>query len=329
MAARLSRSQTEELGVLEPVKVVYLLGAARSGTSLLTSLLGELEGVFAAAEMRLIWRGYDSRRCGCGALVGDCPFWSRAAEKARAVSTFDEPDRFIRLQLATTRNRHLPKLLLSAPTAGAASYLQVMESMYASLADATGSRVIVDSSKSAAEAALLRFGSRTITYPVHVVRDPRAVAYSWKRAGRLKAKNRKSTVEAAAAWAFSNLAAELAMQKYPPERRIRIRYEDYVTSPEEALAKVAALAAIDPGDLAFLGGGQAPRASRHMVGGNALRFEEQVVRLEPDVEWLSRVSPARSSLIAALTLPLFVRYGYSISSRRATSRPAAPIDGAS
>jgi hypothetical protein len=291
------------------VKVIYLLGAARSGTSLLTSLLGELEGVFAAAEMRLLWKGYDSRRCGCGAWVSDCPVWSKAATEARAVSSLDEPEQFSSLQLRTTRNRHLPKLLKSAPDPDAASYLDVMECMYLSLSEATGSRVIVDSSKSAAEATLLLRAISTTAYVVHVVRDPRAVAYSWERAGRLKAKNRKSTLEAAGAWTAANLAAELALRKYPAERRARIRYEDYVTEPELALGRIAALIGIDPGGMAFLSGGH-PRASRHMVGGNALRFEEQVVTLKPDTEWMGRVPPARSALIVAVTLPLFVRYGY-------------------
>jgi hypothetical protein len=314
------RPPPEDLA-LEPVKVVYVLGAARSGTSLLTSLLGELDGVFAAAEMRLLWRGYDSRRCGCGSSVTDCPVWSKAAVEARAGSGLDEPEEFSRLQLRTTRNRHLPKLLAGARSPDAALYLNVMETMYRTLAEATGSRVIVDSSKSAGEAVLL-LGGETTAYAVHVVRDPRAVAYSWERAGRVKAKNRKSTLEAAAAWTASNLAAELALRKYPSERRTRIRYEDYVAEPERALTEVAALTGIDPGNLAFLRGGL-PRASRHMVGGNALRFEDQVVTLKPDTEWVQRVSPARSTLIVGVTLPLFVRYGYRM--RPPATPSVAPI----
>jgi hypothetical protein len=308
------------------VKVIYLLGAARSGTSLLTSLLGELEGVFAAAEMRLIWKGYDGRRCGCGAWVADCPVWSKAATEARAVSNLDEPEQFSALQLRTTRNRHLLKLLRSAPAPDARSYLNIMECMYLSLAEATGSRVIVDSSKSASEAALFLSGTSTTAYAVHVVRDPRAVAYSWERAGRQNAKNRKSTLEAAGAWTVSNLAAELAQRKYPAERRVRIRYEDYVAEPEQALRQIAALVGIDPGGLDFLRGGQ-PRASRHMVGGNALRFEEKVATLKPDTEWVHRVSAARSAFIVGATLPLFMRYGYWRPSAARSLSPIQPEDG--
>ena len=35
-----------------PIKVVYITGAGRSGTTLLDILLGELDGFFSAGEMR-------------------------------------------------------------------------------------------------------------------------------------------------------------------------------------------------------------------------------------------------------------------------------------
>ena len=296
-----------------PVKVIYLLGAARSGTSLLTSLLGEIDGVFAAAEMRLLWKGFDSRRCGCGLAVSECPYWSAAAESGRAAAGFDSPAQFSGLQLAAARNRHLPKLLVGGTAGDAATYLSTMESMYLRLAECSGSGIVVDSSKSAAEAALLRNSERLVTYPVHVVRDPRAVAYSWDRAGRRRPKNRKSTVEAAAAWVASNSAAEVAMSRFRPEGRLSVRYEDFVTQPGSTLARVARLVGITVGTLDFLRGGDSrPRASRHMVGGNALRFEEAVVKLDPDTEWLHRMPPARSALVTAITLPMLARYGYPI-----------------
>jgi hypothetical protein len=119
----------------ERVTIVYLVGAARSGTSLLTSLLGELDGVFAAAEMRLLWRGYDTRMCGCRTEVSDCSIWSKAVASARAVSSLGAPHEFTRLQMASARNRHLPKLLGSSPNPAARAYLEVMESMYTALAE--------------------------------------------------------------------------------------------------------------------------------------------------------------------------------------------------
>ncbi len=57
----------------------------------------------------------------------------------------------------------------------------VLSRVYQSLAKLTGARVIVDSSKRPAIGTLLRALPGVSHYVVHLVRDPRAVAYSYKR----------------------------------------------------------------------------------------------------------------------------------------------------
>jgi hypothetical protein len=47
-----------------------------------------------------------------------------------------------------------------------------------------------------------------------------------------------------------------------------------------------------------------------MVGGNALRFEQGVVRLRPDTQWLHELPRAQSASVTAITLPLLLRYRY-------------------
>ena len=61
-----------------PTVVLYIAGTGRSGSTLLASILGEVEGVFAAGEVRYLWqRGLAERRlCGCGVPVRDCPVWT-------------------------------------------------------------------------------------------------------------------------------------------------------------------------------------------------------------------------------------------------------------
>jgi sulfotransferase family protein len=316
--------------VAEQLKVVYVLGAARSGTSLLTSLLGELDGVFAAAEMRILWKEHQSRLCGCGAPIAECPVWGEVVRAAKAESGLDDPGQFMMLQAATTRIRHLPQRLIRGAIGQADTYLRVMESMYLSLSEASGAGVIVDSSKSPAEAVLLDSSRSTLTYLIHVVRDPRGVAYSWERVGRQSPAKRKSALKSAATWVASNAAAELAMSAHPVERRIRVKYEDYVIDPAATLAKVARLVGIDPGKMDFLRG-SAPRVSRHMVGGNALRFVE-IVTLNPDTEWHYHLPASRAALVVAATFPLFVRYGYfARPSWRGTAGGSAatkPLEGA-
>ena len=50
------------------VDVVFIGGASRTGSTLLSLLLGSLPGHFAAGEMRYLWlRGLQANQlCGCG-----------------------------------------------------------------------------------------------------------------------------------------------------------------------------------------------------------------------------------------------------------------------
>ena len=59
------------------VKVLYIAGWGRSGTTLLDNLLGQIEGFTSTGELHNLWqRGLiDGRDCGCGLRLTDCPFW--------------------------------------------------------------------------------------------------------------------------------------------------------------------------------------------------------------------------------------------------------------
>ena len=63
--------------------VLYLLGKGRSGSTLLSMALGELDGFFAAGELRFFWRRglVEDRRCACGEHLSACPVWGAVAER--------------------------------------------------------------------------------------------------------------------------------------------------------------------------------------------------------------------------------------------------------
>src|SRR5580704_12095604 len=96
--------------------VLYIAGTGRSGSTLLANILGEVDGVFAAGEVRYLWqRGLTERRlCGCGVPVRECPVWSRVLAEA---GHLDEParmDGIVSLLKHTGRIRNLPAMLLGS-----------------------------------------------------------------------------------------------------------------------------------------------------------------------------------------------------------------------
>lgn len=304
----------------DPVRVAYLVGPARSGSSVVTSLLGELPGAFAAAEMRLAWHGWHDRRCGCGAALADCPIWAPVLADAMHAIGADDPQEVVALQAQVTRLRHLGRVVraLRAERRGTAlpeslqRYRRLLSTLYRGIAATSGAQVIVDSSKAPAEAAILSTVQGVELHLVHVLRDPRAIAYSWQRAIQrgAPAQGQGSARASAANWMKVNLGAEALAIAVRPVTHSRLRYEDLVEHPRAALTRLAARLGCEP-DLRFLDV-HAARSSRHMVGGNALRFASKVERVRPDLEWREAMDRRAAMTVTAITAPLLPAYGYPL-----------------
>jgi Sulfotransferase family len=294
------------------VKVVYIVGAARSGSTLLTSLLGEFPGFFAAAETRLLWHGLERRRCGCGREALDCAVWTQAIRGATSRSRLD-PRAVLGLQGRTTRLWHLPATLLrSGSSKRLATYADVMSGLYAGLVSATGARVIVDSSKNASEALLLRRIPFVEAHLVHLVRDPRAVVFSWRRAalrGRAEKKYER-TAATAGRWVAHNVGARIVGAAYGRTRASVVRYEDLVANPSATLLDLATRFGESEADIGWFDKPTRARSSRHMIGGNALREADGPIKLAEDVAWREALHRRDVAAVDAITWPLASRYGY-------------------
>jgi len=169
-------------------RVLYLAGTGRSGSTVITQLLGEVAGVVPVGELRYVWeRGVrDNQLCGCGQPFRDCDFWSgvmTSAYRGRAVSVAAEVRQ---LSSALDRIRFTPQLLL--PNCRSAAFRGHLERydflaarLYEAILTVSGGNVVVDSSKDPSYAILLRSLPSLDVAVVHLVRDPRAVAYSWSR----------------------------------------------------------------------------------------------------------------------------------------------------
>ena len=67
-----------------PLKVIFVAGAGRSGSTLLDRMLGSVPRVASVGELRHIWKlGLaEDEFCGCGEPFSACPFWARVVREA-------------------------------------------------------------------------------------------------------------------------------------------------------------------------------------------------------------------------------------------------------
>jgi hypothetical protein len=300
----------------DPLHIVYIAGAGRSGSTLLDRILGEIDGVFSTGEFRQVFDHAMLRdaQCGCGAPFAACPLWREVFH--RAVGGMDRVDP---VRLAAQRDSISPMRLRRAirnPAQRAdlthriADYLDTLRCLYLATASVTGSRVIVDSSKFPTYAGLLGLlGGEIRVSVVHLVRDPRGQAYS---CGRPKAYlDRAGPIKAAVTWVRANLSAE-----WLPDRTTtpycRLRFEDLLADPHTAIGGLLAFVGKPDARLPFSGPRSIVFGRNHTVGGNVDRFQDGETELRLDDPWRRGLRPAHRRLVTLLTLPLLIRYRYPV-----------------
>lgn len=292
-------------------RVVYITGWCRSGTTLIGNLLGELDGVVHVGELHYLFTNAVARRgtnshCGCGADLCACPLWAAVLDRAG-----DEAATLARDQRTLLRTRHTRARLAEATGARprpphVTRALARMIGLYAAIAEVSGKRTIVDSGKFPAEAAALCGPGEPDIRVVHVVRDPRATAESWRRAKEYIPA--MPPARSTAYWVAFNLASE-AIGRARPDAYLRVRYEDFAARPHATLAAIIRFLGIDA-EPPVTPDGSATLGVNHTVTGNPDRLRRGSVRVAVDDAWL-RTQPRGHRLIStAVAAPLLGRYGY-------------------
>lgn len=315
--------------------VVYLAGLGRSGSTLLERMVGELDGAVAVGELVHLWhRGIElDEPCGCGALFSACPFWSAVGVKAFGGWQDVPVARIEALRSTLDRTRRIPAMARRPAAASIRSDLAEYTGYYTALYDAiravSGAPTVVESSKHPSLAFALASRTDLDLRVVQMVRDPRAVAYSWTKATKRPE-------------AELHERAILVFPTYPPARAARLwlghnavlgrlrrlgvpllvaRHEDVVDDARATLRRIAGWAGLpDDLDLPVSADGVAHLTTSHTVSGNPMRFTTGDVPVVADESWRTGLSRRQAATVTAISLPLLRRFGYPVRPRSAPAR---------
>jgi hypothetical protein len=302
------------------MKVLYIGGTGRTGSTLLQTILGQDPTVFDLGEMTWFWWALErGGRCSCGELLDECPIWSTAMDRAFGAGEPFAPDEMVALRRRFD-SRYLPLMAVPGMSARLARRLGPFgdrtQRLYREVADLTGSRLLVDSSKEPHYSWILRQQPGLDVHFLHLVRDPRAIAHSWQRVrqergfGGAATMARRGTVVSATYHDVSNLASEL-LWRDQPSRYLFLRYEDFVAEPAAAIERIEAFVGMDLALGGVLDGDVVDLAPTHSAWGNPNRFDRGRIDIRADDAWRHHGSPLRHGLTAALTYPFMRRYGYA------------------
>jgi hypothetical protein len=301
------------------ITVLYIMGLWRSGSTILDIVLGNHERVTSVGELRSLPAAWvHGATCGCGAAATDCPFWTSVrADWQRRVGG-DRTERLLQLEDRYERLRSLPALLASGVvgrTAAFREYGDLVRELYQAIAQASGKDIIVDSTKYPGRALALMHVPGIDVRLVHLIRDGRAVIWSWRRKPNTDLQGNEIVVapedvvpRTTRRWLRVNLMSGL-VSALAGSRAMRLRYEDLVADPGPELQRIGRLLNLDLGPLAerLIGGN--PLESGHTIAGNRVRHQG-AVRLKPDFEWRDKLPASDRRQFWRRAGWLARRYGY-------------------
>ena len=269
-------------------KILYIAGYSRSGSTLLDMMLGRHPAFAATGELTYLLDDAQTptRICSCRRPYRACPLygpWLASPHGLRAEA----------FNLRRFENRSSLARLIArrVSPSDAVRYRDIQVDLFSSIAQRSGARVVVDSSKSARDAAarplaLARLAGLPV-YVLHLTRDPRSVVESYLRNGsNWVAEGHRSsqaleTYRPIIGWRLANRVA-LSLKTYMGEDRyLHLRYEDLVADPTTALDRIGQFVGEDMKTLAFEIDQGVPLTAAHHVGGNRARFSGEPLRLGP------------------------------------------------
>jgi hypothetical protein len=297
------------------IKVLYVAGSGRNGSTLVSGILGQFPGFVSVGEIISIWEAGAPAggTCGCGKPISKCEFWSgvtkavfdRLGEKRRENAAV--------LCKSETRFRNLLKIFWNTRAGLFSKRLKeltiALDLLYEAVSEHGRGAIIVDASKSPVYAALLNLIPSIELYVVHLVRDPRAVARSRSRPKENLAV--LSPAHSALIWLLWN-AAVAHLDLFGIKHFQFVRYEDFVESPRSVINSVVDFISGDREWSPFVSGHKVALEATHSVSGNPDRFQLGEIEIAADVRWIEKMRGSDKALVTLLTLPLLRKYGYPI-----------------
>ena len=270
--------------------VAYILGAGHCGSTLLSMLLNGHSEMLALSELRKIGGllGPLAAARQPNPLEGD--LWRRV--RARYEASFGAP--FDELAIDHPSWKTFVGWSRDAIQAWVDPQIRLLECIAAE----SGSRFLIDSSKSWQQLYLLRRSGRVRIKVLHALRDGRAVLHSYNR-------KYDDFLFSFGQWAKPTAMAAVLRPMFGEAEWLAVRYEDLATRPTEALARICTFLDLEfePAMLRFRSHPWFGIQGNRMAHGTT-----EEIRL--DEKWRRDLSRRNRLLFQLLGGPLNRYYGY-------------------
>ncbi len=270
--------------------VIYILGTAHSGSTLLDVILGSHSDVISTGELWAFpyWI-QNNRNCSCGRPILECPHWGGVLERLNREGEWNSG---VVSKLKELRELGVLWKMRSAFGVGVSLNLEQLKeyalkesALFEAIAEQSGVRYIVDSSKRLDRLQKLFFSGCFRIKIIHLVRDGRYAVDATRRAAKRRASRTgkkqprrfSSALWIYSGWAITMLAQLGFLKRVDPSNYLRISYEELAMYPHRTVKRLCDFLKIDfqpevlnPSSPRYLF-----KQEHHVIGGSRLLRQVQ------------------------------------------------------
>lgn len=323
----------------EKIRLIYLLAASHSGSTLTAMLLGAHPEICTVGEIKATALGdIDRYRCSCRAKIKECPFWQGITLDMRAKG-YDFDVAHAGTDIRSGANDYVNKLLkplhrgqvlegvrdillyLSPNWRTNLPQIQARnQALLECIAKRTGVNTVVDSSKIGIRLKYLLRNPEIEVKIIRVIRDGRGVALTYMNPasfadardpelrqggmGGARDLERLSVAQAAHEWLRSNEEAEALLKGLPKSQWIQLQYEKLCSDSVSELVRMFSFIGVDPEKLTT-----DYRAAEHHLVGNGMRLDS-TSEIKLDERWKSELSGPDLAVFDSIAGETNRRLGY-------------------
>jgi len=281
------------------VKLIYLLGAGRSGTTVMASLLNAHSDIQTAGEMhQFLEHLAENKKCSCGEYLNFCQTWSKVLSDLQL--DLDSIDSEMDIVLRAEQHRNILQLMFAKKSNE--KYLNSQEKIFESVSNTCKNKYVLDSSKYIARYLLLKQSSKISIKGLYIVRDVRGVINSFNK----KVQTPRRPISTILYYLLINFFAQIIC--WYDSDVIKVRYEDFVKKPNIELQRIY--------NHIFKEGkikAELPEVFDvpHIIGGNRLKSNKQI-KISADNHWKTAITRTKQICYYILAFPIMFINKYKI-----------------
>ena len=311
----------------DKINLIYVASIGHSGSTLLESILGAHSQIATCGEIHIWPHEIDSdgvMPCGCGKSIPDCSFWNNIKQRINPLQQLSPQIHFFREQHNAGHTFRFNRIgdFAKAPISSATMHkiktygqnnYEVYAAFLAEMEQLKGRKFnwIVDASKDPYRLLWLARSGLFNIKVLHVVKNPRAFAYSMlKRLPEDEINVFHSrlyeTVRQSLKWSIENhFIHKVAQNHLNASDYLLVNYEQLASNPVETFQTVCSIVGCDFEPEAVE---NFREGSLHTIAGNPMRYQSKGIYL--DEKWKNLLPVFNRKVAEIATSINRAQYGY-------------------